>query len=255
MPENSAHLTLQADLFIAAQEGNLSQLQSALALGANPQALDENDKTPLQWAASLGHADCASHLLSLTLAADGGQSSIQAAFLDAARSGYTDCLSLLLPHADPHAVDACQCTALHLAAQSGRASCVSLLLPFSDPLKPSRSGATALGLAAQKGHTDCVSLLLPVTDPNLQDHYGFTALHYAAQNGYTDCLTLLLPATDTTPSSEPSITPLHLAAQNGHIDCLTLLLPCPSRHSWTNRSSFGGRQGPSRLPLPFAPAF
>lgn len=84
------------------------------------------------------------------------QTTLNKALETAAAWGHTECVRILLPHANP-----ANSSALHLAAQFGHTQCVGELIGWSNP-KDSES--RALFLACEYEYTECIDLLYDVSE-------------------------------------------------------------------------------------------
>ena len=115
-------------LFEAAKKGNVSDAQEALDAGADVNAKDDHQMTPLHWAAGFGH---------------------------------TDVVRLLIKKvADINAEDNKQWTPLHLAAISVHTDTVRLLIEKgANPNTKDRYQRTPLRDAILYGHQDIIRLL------------------------------------------------------------------------------------------------
>lgn len=118
-------------LHTAANEGNLKQVVALIRAGANLNARDEDDWTPLKGACSHGHTDIARLLLE-----QGADPTIcdnkqgWPAFMNAAIEGNVKIMKLLIAH-DPKCInyqDARGLTALFAAAQIGSVAAVKYLI-------------------------------------------------------------------------------------------------------------------------------
>jgi len=136
-----------------------------------------NNSSALHCSAGRGHTDCVQLLLPVSDPKD-----FRSALDWAAGDGRTNCVKLLLAAgADPKAGNS---SALREAAWSGHTEIVRLLIPLCDP---KAGNSCALHNAAHNGHTDCVKLLLPVSDP--KDFRS--ALKWASARGQTEIVELL----------------------------------------------------------------
>ena len=116
------------DLHLAAAVGDVNLVKELLEKGANPNAKDRFNQTPLHFAA---------------------------------RHGHVEVVKLLLEYkADPNAKDKDSVTPLHAAASNGRVDVVKLLLEYgADPKVEDKDGDTPLDLARKRGHREVVFLI------------------------------------------------------------------------------------------------
>ena len=150
------------ELLEAARNGDLIKVQTLLEKGANPNAKDDDGKTPLH---------------------------------NAVKEGHVEIVKLLLEHgANPNAQDDGGLTPLHSAAFHGYVEIVKLMLEHgANPNAKTILGHTPLHIAVQEGYVEIVKLLLEHrADPNAKDNIGRTPLHYAAQEGCVDVVRILL---------------------------------------------------------------
>jgi len=212
---------IDQELRDAARDGDVVEVTTLLARGANAKAADIRGDTALILAAQRGHAACVKELLphsdpeargkvfislltdrkfGLDAVRDEGQSEVgYTALMQAALNGHAEVVNALLPVSDARAVcGAIGETPLMLAAQGGHTTCVKALLPGSDPLARTRSrGHTALTMAAEIGHRECVRLLLAVSDANAQPSPSLdTPLMSAVRNWDMEMIDVLLPYSD-----------------------------------------------------------
>jgi ankyrin repeat protein len=151
-------------LIQAAEDGNLTAAQAAIANGA----------------------DVNTRLIGTT------------ALMVASYQGHTDIVKLLLEKGVDVNSKATEnnITALFPASQNGHTEVVKLLLGKGADVnaKATSDGATALWMASQNGHTEVVKLLLErganVNVKKTDD--DATALYVASQNGHTEVVKLLL---------------------------------------------------------------
>jgi ankyrin repeat protein len=182
-------------LLEAAENGDLIKVQIALKNGANPNAKNNDDSTPLHIAAYHGHVEIVKLLL---------------------KRG-----------ADPNAKNNDDSTPLHIAAYHGHVEIVKLLLKRgADPNTKNNKGRTPLHDAAYRGRVEIVKILLERgADPNAKDNDGWTPLHWAAYNGHVEIVKILLErGADPNAKNNKGRTPLHIAAQEGHVEIVKLLL-------------------------------
>lgn len=178
----------------AAQGGNHEVLAALLEAGGQAEVnvcSGEKMWSPLQYAASGGHATVARILM-----------------MEGAEADY---------------VDLDQCGPLHLAALGGHEQMVcDLLLSGSPPNAKNDQGQTPLLCAAKQGHHQVIpALLLKGAEINTRDRQGQTSLHLAARNGHVSVTQSLLAAgADIGLLYVDDIfswSALALAAENGHV--------------------------------------
>ncbi|MBV9508189.1 MAG: ankyrin repeat domain-containing protein [Acidobacteriia bacterium] len=182
-------------LYNAIRANDLTGLKSILDRGANPNAPDARQVTPLMYAAETGSVE-----------------SMQI---------------LLEHHAEVNAQNAFGSTALIWSVADRRK--VRLLLDHgADPNKAARSGRTALIIAAfTNPSAQVVRMLLDHgADPKAMDQHRWTALNAAAFGNDTDTIKLLVAAgvPINTPDNFIGWTPLMNAAGNGNLEAVKLLL-------------------------------
>ena len=183
-------------LHIATAEARKEVVKLLVERGANVNAVDTFDHTPLHEAVLKGNVTIIAALLA-----------VKAVNVDAkCKHGMTPLL---------------------LAARAGKAEIVKLLcdrgadLEAKDPRQ-----MTALMWAAASGHTSVVETLVEQkADAHARDKPGFTALHFAAERGHADVVRVLADnGADVDTRSDDQLTALHSAAQNGHVDAVMVLL-------------------------------
>ena len=182
---------------LAVRQGDLQQLQAALA------------QHPEQAAADDAHGWAPLH--------------------DAAQLGSLACLrALLAAGADVDAANSRGATALFLAAGKGHEGCVrELLAAGASTGAAEATGMTPLHITAGMGHLGCLRTLLAAgAEVEAADGEGYTPLLLAAQRGQAPCLRALLAAGADLTATERSLgfQPLHLAAASGNVACLRQLI-------------------------------
>ncbi|KAL0985350.1 hypothetical protein UPYG_G00155810 [Umbra pygmaea] len=232
--------------------------------GCSVTAYDNLFRTPLHWAALLGHARIVRLLLdrntSGTIPSDsqgatpvhyGAQSNYaetvgvflshpsvkddpdlegRTAFMWAAGKGSDDVIRTMLelrPHMDINMADKYGGTALHAAALSGHVSTVKLLLErgaMVDSLDVMKH--TPLFRACEMGHRDLIlTLIKGGARVDLVDVDGHTALHWAALGGNAEvCQMLMENGIGPNVQDHAGRTPLQCAAYGGYITCMAVLM-------------------------------
>jgi ankyrin repeat protein len=181
----------RTQLWWAAKDGRLEDVERMLQEGANPNAPDIDGEMPLHAAARWGQVAIAEVLLSHgadpgAKAANGAtplQVSVVEAQVGTARA-------LLRHGADANARDLFGKSPLHDAALRGNRDLVALLLDYgADARATDDSGTTPLHLAARGGNKGMMKVLLShKADPRARNLAGATPYDEAQQQGYTAIL-------------------------------------------------------------------
>ncbi|MBA3954145.1 ankyrin repeat domain-containing protein [Candidatus Dependentiae bacterium] len=153
---------INQQFFAAIQAGNYSLVQDLLNNGANVNAQNTQNYTPLHFAAAHGHTALA---------------------------------QLLIDNKAPINAQATQnFTPLHLAAQYGHTALAQLLIDNKAPINAQNTqNVTPLHCAAAQGHTALAQLLINKgADINAQTTQNDTPLHLAAKNNHTVVIEILL---------------------------------------------------------------
>ncbi len=154
--------TADRSLRDAAFAGEIAQVQRALDQGADVNAADEENRTPLMLAAFNDFADVAKLLLDRGAQLDDRDKAGRTALLYAASGPNVRTVRLLLGQgADVNATDGGEgWTALMFAAAEGHATVVQALLENgADTSFQDVDGETALKFATDKGHTSVIGVL------------------------------------------------------------------------------------------------
>jgi ankyrin repeat protein len=189
-----SHGKMGPDLFLAINSGNLAGVKSLLSRGADPNARNGLEMTPLM------------------LAAASNQTEVMEALLGAGAKMEGSCIFG---------------TALTFAVMTGATPAAKLLLAKGASPNPSRpDGITVLMLAARDGNVEVLRELLGrKPDVNAKDGDGSTALTYAARDGHEEAGRLLLESGAAVDAADShKWTPLMYAAVNGHPEFVQLLL-------------------------------
>ncbi|HQT00997.1 MAG: hypothetical protein B7Y26_02735 [Hydrogenophilales bacterium 16-64-46] len=157
---------MSQELFAAARAGDLAALQTQLAAGVSPAAVDEAGETALMLAAQGGHVAVVKALIAagadVNAASPQGWTALaKAAYNGETERGYVEVVELL---ADAGAnLDArifFGITPLMLAAGGGDASVVEYLINRgADVLTPNEGGRTARMMANDRFYVDVINLL------------------------------------------------------------------------------------------------
>jgi ankyrin repeat protein len=251
---------LAQELFLAIGHRDLAGVQSLLARGADPNARNGLELTPLIFAALSGQLPVAEALLhagakldeptiygtALTFAAAGGNVPVIRSLLArgaavnparpdgttvlmyAARNGDPEIVQELLRRkADVNAKNGDGATPLIYAAREGKVEAGQLLLTSGAAVEARDSHRwTALMYAAVNGHADFVRLLLQKgADPNAREATGRTALLLAARYGDHPAVlrALLEGGADLRATDARNRTALALATARGYPESAALL--------------------------------
>ncbi|KAF6750423.1 ankyrin repeat-containing domain protein [Ephemerocybe angulata] len=155
----------EMSVFVAAQRGDVAALRQLIESGsASATDRDEQNVTPLHWAAINAHIAACRYLLEQGADVDARGGDLVATPMQwAARNGYLYIIHLLIAHgADPTIADSQGYNTLHLVTHS------SSIMPLVDLLL--RHGANA----------------------NLKDEAGLTPLHWAVVRGNKVCIRRLV---------------------------------------------------------------
>ncbi|KAJ3986388.1 ankyrin [Lentinula detonsa] len=175
-------------IFLAAQRGDLSLLQSLLAQGAQATDRDSQNITALHWASINAHLHICRELLDRGAEVDARGGDLDATPMQwAARNGYLYVVKLLLEWgADPTLKDGQGYNTLHLITHSSAVMPLLYLLQQRkvDVDSVDLQGHTALMWAAYQGDAVSVDVLLKHgADVSTKDEGGLTPLHWAVVRG------------------------------------------------------------------------
>jgi ankyrin repeat protein len=203
---------------VAVGRGDVAGLQSLLRRGADPNARNSLEMTPLMIAATTGRVPVVETLLR-------GGAKLEAwcifgtPLTFAAMTGQAEVARYLLErHANAGAKRPDGITVLMMAARSGSPQIVRDLLSRKvDVNAKDVDGATALIYAAREGDREAGRLLLKSgATVDAADSHRWTALSYAATNGHAEFVKLLLEnGADVNARDQRGRSPLALAASTG----------------------------------------
>ena len=187
------------ELIAAADQGDLTRVETLLAEGADVHATNANGVTPLIAAAYRNHVDVAKVLIEAGADVNVQDNTQQSAYLISTSDGYLEMLRLTLAHgADVHSLDSYNGTGLIRAADRGHVEIVEELLQTDIEIDHvNRLGWTALLEAIILGdggprHTETVRLLVEAgADVNLADGEGVTPLEHARRRGYDEMVSIM----------------------------------------------------------------
>jgi ankyrin repeat protein len=219
---------LSPDLFLAVNRGDLAGVRSLLARGADPNARDGFEITPLGFAAANGQVPMVEALLHAGAELN-ATTPYGTALTSAAMAGSLPVIKLLLARgADINVTRPDGVTVLMAATFHGGPETVAELLHRNvDVNAKDNGGATALIYVARDGRVDVGRVLLNGgAAVDAVDGHGWTALMHAAVNGHAEFVKLLLEkGAKVNARDEKGRTPLLLTATYGdHPNVLRLLV-------------------------------
>lgn len=214
-------------LICASAAGHKEIVEKLLHCGANANGRGALGFTPLCVAAYKARVEGAKLLLAHNADVNAKTEHGWAPLLFAAISGSTQMVSLLFDSgADVNATTVRGSTALNVAANLGRTGVVELLLKSGARVDAGdEHGTTPLIAAAYRGNTDVVKLLLDAgADVNARDRMGKTALMCASLIGHTEIVKLLMgKGADAQVRSKEGTTALVMAEKRGHREIVRML--------------------------------
>lgn len=150
-----------SELLYQTRHDNTVKMRLLLLLGANPNAKDETESTPLMGAAWRGQTDAVKMLLEHGANLNARNKSGETPLILAAKEGHTEIIRLLLDrNPDVNAKDNDGWTCLMWAAWNGYTETVKILLNTGVRISArNNAGETAEFLAAKKLHSDIATLL------------------------------------------------------------------------------------------------
>lgn len=214
-------------LYMAAASHQTDVMRTLIGAGANPEAATTYG-TPLLFAASTGNVDgfklLLSHGADINIARTDGLTSLMLATL----AGSQDIVSELIERkAKISAQDNTGATALELASRTGRGGIAEVLIGAGANVNDADDlGRTPLMEAAINGHTDTVQLLISKgAKVDARDQSGRTALLLAASYGdYPDVIrTLSKAGASTSLKDAEGRTALDLATSRGYVGAISAL--------------------------------
>ena len=207
-------------LHFAAQQGHLELVRLLLEHHADVLAVDHEDHTFLDVAWASGHKE----VVDVNAQYEGGRTALHIA----AQHGDTKLMSWLIQRElDPNVEDEDQETPLFPASRNGKLEAARLLLHAdANPNHRDWQEMTPIHGASEKGQVAVTQLLLDCSaEVNAKNVYKWTPLHLASQAGqFETARALLHGGAMADAENDSSWTPLHLASQKGHLDIVELLL-------------------------------
>ncbi|XP_045160098.2 transient receptor potential cation channel subfamily A member 1-like isoform X2 [Mercenaria mercenaria] len=238
-PERFKQAVLTADvlkmtpLHRAAHFDHVTVVVYLIEHGADINAQDTNERTPLLLASSKGGWKTVSFLLKqnadITVRDKENRNFLHLAIKYGAPINSFGCsvlkdLKNLLNERDNFG-----CTPLHYASREGHLVAIDDLIKLGATINlKDNDKKSPLHFAAKYGrYNTCKMLLDSQMGPNIineTDGDGLSTLHIAAQNGHTKIITLLMQKGAYVTKDNMDNSPLHLAASNGYTRSMKLLL-------------------------------
>ena len=234
---------LDRALFTAVHEESIQAVEHAIAAGADVNAKDDSNITPLLWAIDKSHKEIVELLI--TKGADVNFKDIAGQTpLDWAESGkFTEIADLLRKHGGKNGnnwfgddkaekskplKNKVPDISIHDAATEGDIEIVKqhLAVGADVELKCVNCGGTVLGHAVSGGHIEIVELLISKSaDVNTKfDDNGATPLHLAAGEGHKEIVELLITAgVDVNSKNDQGWSVLDMALTTKNKECIALI--------------------------------
>ncbi len=182
-------------LFHVVTIGNSPEVMRLIKKGANVNAKEDNNYTPLHRAAQQNHAKVADILINHGAMVDPVTIDNYTPFHNAVRNGHLETAKVLLSHgAEIHTADKWGHTAMENTVRNGHSTMVAFLIEQgADINSTGLGGLTLLHSAVNSNRIKVTRLLLErgaATD--IKDRQGYTPLAWAANRGYMEIAKLLL---------------------------------------------------------------
>jgi len=188
---------LNTNLMIASAEGYTSEVHRLIKLGADIDATDYENITPLIYAVANNNITTVKALLEYNPDTEIFTKSGESALHIASKDNMQEIAEALIrAETNINLEDSHGATPLHYASAYGYFHMCDLLLYYNANIEArSEDGSTPLIAAVYSGYADVSDLLLQSgSNPNIPDNDGFTPLLVAAQNNDTLMMNLLLNA-------------------------------------------------------------
>lgn len=188
---------LNAALFSAVEMNQMDDAKKLIAKGADKNARNSSQDTPLIVAAREGVLEMVDYFLSLDVDLKAQNHFQQNALLVALREHHEDVAIQLITAGVPvNVTDKFGLSPMYLAAQDGREKTIKLLVAAgADVNTANKDGCTSLNIAAGLGHMRAVDELISAkADVNIGDKHGWTPLMRAVNLGNQAMIQKLLNA-------------------------------------------------------------
>ena len=208
-------------------------VQVLIDAGADIEAMNFEDRSPLQWACITGVLDVVKVLVRAGAGVCVTDSRGCACLAQASANGCTDIVRYLLclPEVDVNLRNDDNKTALQRAVDMNRTDIVHLLIDAgADVNTQNNEGHSPLYVACKSGELDIVKMLVRAgAGVSVADNDGYTCLMLAAWHGHTDIVRYLVGVPEVelnhqSGAAASSNTALHLAARNKRTDVVQVLI-------------------------------
>lgn len=219
---------LNTNLMIASAEGYTSEVHRLIKVGADVDATDYENITPLIYAVANNNITTVKALLEYNPDTEIFTNSGESALHIAAKDNMPEITEALIrAETNINIEDSHGATPLHYAAAYGFFYICDLLLYYSANIEArSEDGTTPLIAAVYSGYADVGDLLLQSgSNPDVPDNNGYTPLMVAAQNNDTLMISLLLNAgADLNAFNDYNLDALGIAVRIGNYEAFKFLL-------------------------------
>nr|KAG5709865.1 hypothetical protein BaRGS_032689 [Batillaria attramentaria] len=237
-------------LHLAVADGNQSIVDLLTSVEkCNVSALDNMFRTPLHWAAVLGHSKIVGQLLRSNADSTSSDSNGATPLHYAAQNNFRETVDVFLAWKNNDEPDLEGRTAFMWAAGKGADNVLRVFFHHSvDVQQEDKTGGTAtvqlllqhcaainatdqakhtpLFRACEMGHTDVVQVLIDCgARVDVLDEDGRSPLHWAALGGHAYiCQILIKYGVDPNIRDHSGRSPLHCAAYGGYVNCMSALM-------------------------------
>ncbi|KAH9426420.1 Death-associated protein kinase 1 [Dermatophagoides pteronyssinus] len=208
--------------------GQLEIFKFLCKIGANIDAVDDQEDTVVHWAARQNHSNIIRFVFEQTASIEILNKNNETPLHVAARYGHVEAVEQLCKcGANINAIDEEEESALHVASARGHYECVRCLLDAgANANLRNKNSYTPLHLALKRQHQMVAMLLLKAgADYELPDDNGERAIHYAARYNLVSIGQWLcqMNRCQVNVPNKHGLYPLHIAAKSGHIEIVRTL--------------------------------